>query len=202
MDEQGTRTCVGCRKPASRGALLRFVLAGDPLTVVPDVRARGSKGARGAAMGRGASVHPNYRCLAAAVERGGFRRAFKRELQGLSTGELAGWARAQYMKRVEGLLSAAARCGKVAVGTDAVRATLQSGEVALLVVAEDAAGRRQELTAAAERLGRRCVVIGDKEHLGRLCGRASVGIVAILHEDIAVEVGDAMQCVTELAEDA
>lgn len=195
--KSGARTCVGCRETAHRRALLRFVLAGDPPTVVPAVR-------HGDAGGRGASVHPRYRCLVAAVERGGFKRAFKRDFPGLSAQQLSTWAREQYLRRVTGLMTAAARGGFAAVGTDAVRTALadDTARVALLVVAEDAAGRRDELTATAARLGRRCVVIGDKEHLGGLFGRASLGVVAILHEDIAAEVSAAMQCVAELAEDA
>lgn len=188
---------MGCRQPASRDVLLRFVLAGDPPTLVPDVRRRHGGG-------RGASVHPSFACLVDAVERGGFKRAFKRDLPALSAPLLAAWAREQYRRRIQGLLSAAARGGHVALGTDAVRSALVDPDpgVALLIVAEDAAGRRDELTATAARLGRRCVVIGDKEHLGGLFGRASLGIVAILHADIAAEVSAAMQCIAELAEDA
>lgn len=184
---------MGCRQTAPRAELLHFVLAGDPPTVVPDVRHRGH--------GRGASVHPRYRCLQDAVRKGGFKRSFKRDLE-LSAPQLAGWAREQYLRRVEGLLVAALRAGKIVLGTDAVREAMQQGNVELLVIAEDAAGRRDELTATAERLGRRCVVFGDKERLGGLLGRASLGVLAVLHDDIASEIRDAMECHAELAEDA
>lgn len=187
------RTCVGCRRTAPRAELLHFVLAGDPPTIVPDVKRRAS--------GRGASTHPNYGCLKLAVTKGGFKRAFKGDFT-ISASEMAGWARAQYAKRVDGLLLAARVAGRLAAGTDAVRQAMTSGDLKILIVARDAAGRRDELMAAAERLGRRCVVFGDKEHLGGLLGRASLGVVAVLHEDIAAEVSDALQSLAELAEDA
>ena len=187
------RTCVGCRQTAPRHDLLHFVLAGDPPTLVPDVRHRG--------VGRGASTHPTMRCLSMAVRNGGFRRAFKRELSP-STSQLATWAREQYRRRIDGLLTAAHRANKTSLGTDAVREAMQNGQLSLLVVAHDAEGRREELWKMAERLGRRCLLFGDKEHLGELFGRASLGVVAVLHEDIATEIRDAARCLAELAEEA
>jgi len=187
------RTCAGCREAAPRQALLHFVLAGDPPTVVPDVRHRGA--------GRGASTHARYNCLTMAVRNGGFQRAFKRELA-VSAPQLATWAREQYRRRIDGLLVAAQRAGKMCLGTDAVREAMNSSELAMLVIAQDAEGRREELLAMAERLKRRCLLFGDKEHLGGLFGRASLGVVAVLHEDIATEIRDAARCLAELAEDA
>ncbi|HVK22841.1 MAG TPA: YlxR family protein [Actinokineospora sp.] len=62
-----TRTCVGCRARASDKQLLRVVfVAGD---AVPDPRRR--------MPGRGAWIHPDPSCLAAAEKRRAFSRAFK-----------------------------------------------------------------------------------------------------------------------------
>ncbi|QBE48546.1 YlxR family protein [Leucobacter triazinivorans] len=61
------RTCVACRKRASRTELLRVVvhegrLVADDRAVLP---------------GRGAWVHPTARCLDRAVSRGSFPRALR-----------------------------------------------------------------------------------------------------------------------------
>jgi len=61
------RTCVACRGKADRKSLIRFVLMdGD---VVRDDRA--------VLPGRGAWIHDDPNCLALAVRRGAFARAFK-----------------------------------------------------------------------------------------------------------------------------
>jgi predicted RNA-binding protein YlxR (DUF448 family) len=61
------RTCVACRKRASRAELLRVVLHDDRL--IADDRA--------VLPGRGAWVHPTAQCLERAVSRGAFPRALK-----------------------------------------------------------------------------------------------------------------------------
>lgn len=190
---QSERTCVGCRQSDSRDALLRFVLMGDPPQLVPDVRRR--------APGRGVSVHPRYGCVEQAAKSGAFKRAFKCNVHA-SAQELAGFARGQYERRVGGLIQAARRAGRLAVGTDAVRASMASGETALLLVAVDAAGRRQELMNQADRLDGRCVVFGTKDSLGELLGRSSVAVIAVSDAGIAEEIRRAAQGAAELAEDA
>ncbi|MGF3055710.1 YlxR family protein [Microbacterium sp. YY-01] len=61
------RTCVGCRMPASRSALLRVVVKDS--TLVLD---------EGASMpGRGAWVHPTHDCTDAALQRRAFARALR-----------------------------------------------------------------------------------------------------------------------------
>lgn len=61
------RSCVACRKSAPRAELLRFARAPDG-SVSLDVAAR--------AGGRGAWTCPSAACVARAVERGAFERAF------------------------------------------------------------------------------------------------------------------------------
>lgn len=183
------RTCVGCRQQDHKHALLRFAVrdvdpsapkGGDPHgRLVPDVRARLG--------GRGVSVHPTRACLERAVKKGGFAKALRAKVD-LDLDRICELAASQYLRRVEGLLVAGVRSRRVAVGTDAVRDALRDGELLVLVVASDAAGRRDELMAGAERLGRRCVVVGDKAWLGRLAGRGEVGVLGLLDGGIADEV--------------
>jgi predicted RNA-binding protein YlxR (DUF448 family) len=148
------RTCAGCKRAEARDALMRFVHGGEPGQWVPDIRRR--------LPGRGVSVHPTRRCVGLAVKQGRLRDA---EVSNLIEG-----AAGQYRRRIEGLLSGAWRARKLAVGTDAVRESLQQRELRLLLVAADAAGSRQELEQLAERLGRHCLVFGDKALLGAVLG--------------------------------
>jgi uncharacterized protein len=64
------RTCVGCRSRATRSALLRVVVVGDqPPRLSPDPDRR--------LPGRGASVHPDPRCVDLADKRRAFPRALR-----------------------------------------------------------------------------------------------------------------------------
>jgi len=108
----------------------------------------------------------------------------------------------QYRRRVGGLLLAGWRARLLVVGTDAVRGALESNKKpVLLLVAADAAGRREELSERVQALGGACVTYGDKTTLGRLFGRETLGVLGILDEGIAAEVALAARCVDELSED-
>jgi hypothetical protein len=61
------RTCVGCRERSAKSTLLRVVADGDRL--VPDRTGR--------LPGRGASVHPDSRCVELAEKRRAFPRALR-----------------------------------------------------------------------------------------------------------------------------
>jgi predicted RNA-binding protein YlxR (DUF448 family) len=73
--QQGTvtaspqRTCVGCRRRDDQAGLLRLVTADGASTVVVDQFRR--------LPGRGAWLHPQPECLAMAVKRRAFNRAFR-----------------------------------------------------------------------------------------------------------------------------
>ena len=189
------RTCAGCRQRDARDALLRFSVTplrereGAP-QLVPDPKRR--------LPGRGVSVHPTRECVRRAVDRGGFARALGAKLT-LDAQSLCVMAAAQYARRLEGLLLAAQRSGALVVGTDPVRRLLAEEAPPLLLVAEDAAGRREEIAEHAARLGGRCAVYGLKEELGRLLGRAEVGVLAVLEAGIAAEIATTAARATELA---
>jgi predicted RNA-binding protein YlxR (DUF448 family) len=70
------RTCVGCRRRAGQDELLRVVADGESVAV--DARRR--------APGRGAYVHPDPACVAAAVKRRAFGRALRTTVDGAAAG--------------------------------------------------------------------------------------------------------------------
>jgi predicted RNA-binding protein YlxR (DUF448 family) len=61
------RTCIGCRKRVAMSDLLRVVIVNG--TVQPDPQRR--------LPGRGANLHPDHECLAAAERRRAFGRALR-----------------------------------------------------------------------------------------------------------------------------
>jgi predicted RNA-binding protein YlxR (DUF448 family)/ribosomal protein L30E len=192
--EEPVRTCVGCRQQDDRTALLRFVVAGDPPQLVPDLPRRSS--------GRGVSVHPRRQCLDAAVKNGGLRRGIKHETAfAVNADDLARWAAGQYARKLEGLIGAAHRSGHAIVGTERVRDAITARRTSLIVVAGDASEQRQQMMASAERLGQSCLLYGDKASLGRLFGRETVAVVAITDPNIAEEVQRAARCAALLKED-
>lgn len=67
------RSCVACRRTAPSAELVRFFRAPDG-AVVPDVLGRGG--------GRGAWTCADATCVARALERGGFARAFHQAVLG------------------------------------------------------------------------------------------------------------------------
>lgn len=186
------RTCAGCRAVVAREELVRFVHVPEhsPM-LVPDLGGR--------LPGHGVRVHPTRACLGKAV-RGGFARSLKRAVT-VDAAELEGLLRGQLERRLEGLLLACMRRRRAALGTDAVRDSLLAGAARLLLVAKDAAGRREELCARAEERGVQVVEAGDKSQLGRLAGKETLGLIAVLDIDIAREIAATARALSGLSED-
>jgi predicted RNA-binding protein YlxR (DUF448 family)/ribosomal protein L7Ae-like RNA K-turn-binding protein len=190
--EDSERTCAGCRAAAARAELVRFVhVAEHTPCLIPDVSHR--------LPGRGVSVHPTRACLSKAV-RGGFARSLKRAVV-VQAADLEGLLRGQFDRRLEGLMLAAVRRRKVALGTDAVREVLLAGAARLLLVAKDAAGRRDELCEQAAERGVQVVEVGDKRRLGHLTGKETLGLIAVLDRDIAREIAATARALGGLSED-
>lgn len=172
----GTRTCVGCGRRVSaevRETLIRLVIMrdGGRVEVVADLRRN--------AGGRGAWVHATWPCLKQAAAKG-LARSAKARVQ-ISAEALAEQIGAQAERRVEGLLSSAARAGSLLVGGDAVIDGLRNDPEALVLVAQDAraVATRPEIASAPGRM-----VWGDKARLGDLTARAEVGVVATTNEGL------------------
>jgi len=193
--EDSERTCVGCRQKGEPGALMRLAVGDAPPWVAPDVGTRGGP-KRG---GRGVWVHPRAACIRAAAERGGVSRSLKRSVT-VDAKALLEASRSAYVRRLEGLLLAASRRRALTLGTDVTREALSNGKLEAVVVAEDAAGRRDDIVTGAARLGCHALVFSTKSLLGRLFGRDEVGVIGILERGIAAEVVESGQRLVDLSE--
>ena len=162
--------------------------------------------------GRGVSIHPRRACLESAVRRGGLSRGLRCKVTA-DAAHLGAEAIEQYRRRIDGLLATAMRTRGLIFGTDALRDALRRAEqlgggkgmagesVALVVMAGDAAGRRDELLSLAGRAAVPVVVFGSKETLGRLLRRGEVGVLGILDTALAAAVQTAAACMTSLSEE-
>lgn len=186
------RTCAGCRARDDREVLLRFAhVAGHVPAIVPDFAAKLG--------GRGIWVHARSACLNRAV-RGGFSRALRTQVD-VDFPTIQASACTQIRRRLEGLLAAARRRRGLALGTDAVRISLAACTAHLLLVAKDAAGRRDELIAHATERRVTVIELSTKEELGRLMGKETLGLLAVLDVRIAREIADSARSLAGLSED-
>lgn len=186
------RTCAGCRAHEARTKLLRFVHVPEHVPVmVPDIMARLG--------GRGVWVHARAACLKRAV-RGGFSRALRQQVT-VELSDLQQLAGSQIERRLSGLLLAAQRRRKLALGTDAARMAVAACAAHLLLVAKDAAGRRAELVSHATERGVPVIELSTKDELGRLLGKDTLGLLAVLDGQIAREFADSARWLAGLSED-
>ncbi|MET0340608.1 MAG: DUF448 domain-containing protein [Polyangiales bacterium] len=186
------RTCAGCRAHDDRDVLLRFVHVpeNDPC-IIPDFAARLG--------GRGIWVHPRVDCLRRA-SRGGFSRALRAQVT-VDHDVLRSLGQGQILRRLDGLLLAAKRRRGLALGTDAVRLALAACTAHVLLVAKDAAGRRDELVAAATEQRVTVIELSTKAELGRLTGKETLGLLAVLDVRIAREIAESARSLAGLSED-
>jgi predicted RNA-binding protein YlxR (DUF448 family) len=206
------RTCVGCgdrvelqRTEAAAMTLVRLVLGPDGEVAVD----AGSGG-----FGRGVHVHLRPDCVERAATRG-IARSVKAKVTLVWQDELAGSEESSLSgtsgklvpldaaslataivraldRRAHGLLLAAARAHKVALGADAVTGAVERGDAQLVVVATDAAAAA-ELSAVRRAVSAgRAVAWGTKQVLAASCSAAAsskriegLGVVAIGDDRIA-----------------
>ncbi|HVK69533.1 MAG TPA: DUF448 domain-containing protein [Polyangium sp.] len=222
------RTCVGCgerveipRSGAALSVLVRLVL-GPGGEVAVD--------AAGGGFGRGAHVHPRPSCVEKAAQRGLARAAKGKvsllwdeapeqpseetavsettssgKLVPLDAGSLSRAIVRALDRRVQGLVVAAARARKIALGADAVTGADGRGEAELIVVATDAAAG-SELSAVRRAVSEgRAVAWGTKKVLATLCSTAAsskraegLAVMAIKDDRIAAALREAVQTASAL----
>ena len=191
-DRPSRRMCAGCGQRTSPEALVRLVVGPTPPFVAVDLGRKLG--------GRGVSVHPTKACVRAAALRGGLGKALRgvAEVEPESVQQMM---ITQLERRTFGLLSAAARKRALALGSEAVRAALQSNRGDLLIRAEDSRGRGNELARAATALGCATVTWGTKASLGEAFARSELGILLVLDRGIARAVLDCLSHIEALSED-
>ncbi len=173
------RTCVGCRTATDRDSLVRLVDGPDGAIAVDP---------RGAAGGRGAWVHPTRSCIESAAKRHAAERSLKVPVRPVDAAALIAQARESFARRAMGLLSTTWRTRKVALGADAVDASVAEGRAALVVVARDAGDSTR---SRAELLASRGVLLrafGTRVVLGEVFGRGEIAIAAVSEPRVADEL--------------
>lgn len=168
------RTCAGCRAVAVQDELVRFVLGPDQ-AVVADVSRR--------LPGRGAWVHPRITCLESAAQKG-FSRTFRASILVASEALLASLRQAAD-RRVGGLLSAAWRSHKAAIGATAVKEAIENGGARLVVVACDARAALSTPGVESAIAEGHAVAWGNKSKIGDAVRRTEVGVLAVLDIGLA-----------------
>lgn len=172
------RSCIGCRKKRPQGELVRFVLGPDGRLLV-DYRQQ--------LPGRGAYTCPEPDCIAAAVRRRQFSRAFRRQLEALDAATLQRDLIEQLRERILGLLPMARKAGQVLAGSNLVLDALgEPRPPALILVAGDIApGVGDKVMAKARSRDVNCWRCFDKETFGRLLGKEERSVVALRNHPLA-----------------
>lgn len=173
------RTCIGCRQDAGRGELLRLVEAPDG-QVVLDARSRIG--------GRGAWVHPTKACIEMAAKRHAAERSLKIPVRDVSATELVAGVALAYRRRIDSLITTAARSRGLVVGVAASVGALETTKVPLVLVAIDAGSERKAVEGDGAERARAVRVFGTKEELGRLFRRSEVAMIAVTEPGIAAEL--------------
>lgn len=157
------RSCLGCRQTREKGDLLRFVLAPDG-ALVADLLAR--------LPGRGAYTCISRECLAAALKRNQFSRAFKRPVTvSDASGFIAGVA-SRFEDRIASYLALANKAGKVVTGSDMVMDALRKNNAGVVLIATDVSddiGKKIAFLAARSSIPTCSVLTRDR--LGALVGK-------------------------------
>ncbi|SDG57361.1 RNA-binding protein [Pelagibacterium luteolum] len=131
-----TRMCALTREELPASALIRFAVSPDGV-IAPDVDAK--------APGRGVWVKGDKAAVEEAVKRKAFAKSLKTNVE--VPADLALMVKARLEQRLVGALGLARKAGALATGAAKVAGLLESGKVAALITASDAApdGRRKML---------------------------------------------------------
>jgi ribosomal protein L7Ae-like RNA K-turn-binding protein len=111
----------------------------------------------------------------------GLARALKAEVRE-NAEEFSSLMRKAGMRRLLGLVGAAFRAKKAAVGATAVEEVLERGRDCLVLIATDAQAAASGRGVARQAAHGRALALSTKVELGGALGRAEVGVVAILDE--------------------
>jgi hypothetical protein len=189
-DIRSERRCVLTGEHGSRERLIRLALGPDG-RVAPDVRAK--------APGRGAWIGVDQATLAAAIAKGKLRGALARAFRGGTVEvpeDLPERIAAELARTCLDRLGLEARAGTLVTGSDRIETAARSGQVALLLHAEDGGddGRRRldqawRVGSGTEGNGRRGLVIpATRAILSLALGRENVVHAALIDHRAAARV--------------
>jgi predicted RNA-binding protein YlxR (DUF448 family) len=166
--------------------LLRFVVAPDR-SVVPDLTGR--------LPGRGAHTCLDPGCVAVAVQRRQFSRAFKSENLVPPTPDLLEEIRRLINERLSGLLALANKAGMVVSGGDAVERALTAAMAGGVVwISSDAAPeRREKYCYLGNRVGCTVFVGGNATELGGLLGKEQRSFLLLKPSGITAKLRNELQ---------
>ena len=175
---QPQRTCLGCRQTRDQGDLVRFVR--DPNgDVLVDLRSR--------LPGRGAYTCWTWQCLAQAVQRRQFERAFRQPCRVQDPAELAAGIRAALTRHMLGLLGMGRKSSQLVAGSNAVAAALAARvKPAVVLLARDAStGIAAKIRQKAQKSELTCIELFTKAELGAISGRAEHSVLGIYAGQLA-----------------
>ncbi|MDD2852179.1 MAG: DUF448 domain-containing protein [Desulfuromonadaceae bacterium] len=166
------RSCLGCRTSKDKTLLIRFVLSPER-EVLPDLENR--------LPGRGAYTCINKSCLAVAVEKRQFKRAFKQDVSVMPAEQLIEHIGRLLHERIIGLIGLANKAGVVTSGSSMVCDSFRSkAKPGLAVVATDvspAIGEKIMYAADAHHVPYRSVA--TKDDFGAILGKAPRSALAV-----------------------
>ena len=172
------RRCVVRRESFPVDGMIRFVVGPDDL-LVPDLSA--------SLPGRGFWVGADYQLLSEAVNKNLFAKAARQKLT-VPPDLVAMIAKALTM-RCRDILALSRRAGQAIAGFEKVREALRGGQVALVLIARDAADDgRQKITALASAVSEQKLPVVsplDGATMGQAFGRDHVVHVALLSGGLA-----------------
>lgn len=171
------RSCIACRKKGDQQDYIRYVV--DPEgRVVVDYRNR--------LPGRGAYTCFDSRCIEQALQQGGFKRAFRRELAPVEPQDFMADITSAISQRIFGLLGIARKAGSVVTGTSQLVSAFTHKDVRYLFVAEDASeGSSDKMTRMAEQEGVETVRFSTQQKLGQVAGRENRNCLGIKDKQFA-----------------
>lgn len=181
-EERGAqRTCLGCRKAFAKHELLRFVLAPQG-TLMVDYKGR--------LPGRGAYTCVDHSCIAAAVSRRQFSRAFKRELLPVAEDFIAQELSRQIRERICGLIGMARKVRQLLSGSSLILDRLSAGApLAFIIMASDVSdGIGEKVAGRATNRSVRVYRMFEKEYLGRLLGTGQRSVLALQPGSLAAAI--------------
>ena len=169
MARQSERTCIGCRVPRPKDAVVRVAAAAG--RVVLDYREK--------LPGRGAYLCPEQGCIRKAFARDALSKAMRMKVQAPDEREFITFLADAIRQKIRSLLTMAAKAGKLAAGYSAVKDSFEKGRVEGVLYAVDLSdGTREKIVDAARGVSPPEAKLFTRSEMGAMIGRELVGVVA------------------------